>query len=236
MEVTTTDTTRPPARRRLQAFAEAVAVMLMFLGVSRLAELAGADTFRSAFGMAAAVVLATWLTRRQGGTWAGLGFKRPGKLWLAAVLTLVTVIAAFGSAVAATSFLAPALDLTSSDQAGLFFESGDFTGYLSFLLIMGWGSAAFGEELMMRGFIMNRFGDAFGGGRLALALAVVAQATIFGLAHYKLGGLGMLTAGVIGLVMGLMYYLGKRNLWHLILAHGIIDSISLTMLYLGVQH
>ena len=29
---------------------------------------------------------------------------------------------------------------------------------------------------------------------------------------------------------------GKRNLWHLILAHGFIDTFSLTMIYMGVEH
>jgi CAAX protease family protein len=227
----------PPAltgTQRIQAFVEAIAIILAFMGVRELVELLGVQNFRSAFGMFGAIILATWLLRRRGQNWADMGFKRPEKLWLTGILTVVSVVVGYGAAVAATIFIAPLFDLSSSSHEGLFFEPGDLVGYLSFLLVMGWGSASFGEELTTRGFMLSRFSEAFGGRALGMALAVFAQAAVFGMGHYSLGGTGMLTAAAIALVFGALFYLGKRNLWHLILAHGFIDTFSLTMLYMGV--
>ena len=73
-------------------------------------------------------------------------------------------------------------------------------------------------------------------GSMAPTAEGLLQAVLFGAAHYKLGSLSILNAGMIGVVMGAMYYIGKRNLWHCIFAHGLIDSFGLTMLFLGVGH
>jgi hypothetical protein len=37
-------------------------------------------------------------------------------------------------------------------------------------------------------------------------------------------------------VMGGVYWANDRNLWPLIIAHGLVDSVSLTVLRLGVAH
>ena len=45
----------------------------------------------------------------------------------------------------------------------------------------------------------------------------------------------MLDAGLIGLVFGLVYLRNGRQLPALILAHGMIDTISVLALYAGVK-
>ena len=50
---------------------------------------------------------------------------------------------------------------------------------------------------------------------------------IFGLVHYSSGPATVAAAGLIGLVFGTAYVLGGRNLWPLMLAHAIPDTISL---------
>ena len=45
---------------------------------------------------------------------------------------------------------------------------------------MVWFGAALGEELLMRGFVLNRLADLFGHGTLDWALAKVVHAIIFG--------------------------------------------------------
>ena len=59
-------------------------------------------------------------------------------------------------------------------------------------------------------------------------------AAIFGLLHAVQGPSGMLITGYIGLVFAGIYLASGRNLWAPILAHGTADTVSLTMLYLGV--
>jgi CAAX protease family protein len=104
------------------------------------------------------------------------------------------------------------------------------------LLPLGWGTAAFGEELIYRGFLNTRLSVAFGGGRSAVALAAVGQALLFGLGHTYLGPLGVMNATAIGLVSGGVYLAGDRNLWPVIIAHGLVDSVGITTLYLGLAH
>ena len=77
---------------------------------------------------------------------------------------------------------------------------------------------------------------AFGGGHAAIALSVLAQALLFGLGHAYLGPRGIMNAAAIGLVSGAVYWANGGNLWPLVIAHGLVDSVGLTMLRLGVSH
>jgi len=64
---------------------------------------------------------------------------------------------------------------------------------------------------------------------------VVLLSLFFGYRHYYYQGLkGALVTGCIGLTLSLMYlWFGKRNLLPLILAHGLVNTISQTQRYLG---
>ena len=66
------------------------------------------------------------------------------------------------------------------------------------------------------------------------ALAAIFQAILFGAAHPGQGPAGMVIVGLVGLVFGLVYLRAGRNLWPVILTHGIADSLSFTLLYFGV--
>ena len=63
--------------------------------------------------------------------------------------------------------------------------------------------------------------------------AVLIATFAFGLAHSYQGISGGLLAGFLGLVFGILYYATKRNLWICIILHGLIDTASMTFLYLG---
>jgi uncharacterized protein len=106
---------------------------------------------------------------------------------------------------------------------------------LAFYLSIAWTTAAIGEELLFRGFLLHRIEAAFARGSVGLALAILLQALVFGLAHLYLGPRGALTAGVAGLVFGVMFVATKRNLIALILAHGLIDTIGILALWSGVK-
>ncbi len=112
----------------------------------------------------------------------------------------------------------------------------DTTRYLVLLIPIGWGTAVFGEELVFRGFLNTRLATGFGGGRAAIAVSVAVQALLFGLGHAYLGPRGIMNAAAIGLVSGGVYWANGRNLWPLVIAHGLVDSVGLTLLRLGVAH
>jgi membrane protease YdiL (CAAX protease family) len=123
----------------------------------------------------------------------------------------------------------------SADTARTFFA--DLKGNLPLLLLLlpfTWLFAAFGEEVFYRGYLMTRFAQFMGEGTLAWTIALFAQALLFGAAHAYLGPVGMVGAGMLGLINGAATLLWKRNLWPAIIAHGLTDTMGFTLLYLGL--
>ncbi len=82
----------------------------------------------------------------------------------------------------------------------------------------------FVEEFVFRGFILSRFASIFGGSRVALALAVVGQAALFGLSHGYQQAFGMILTTGLGLLLGAIYLWSGRNLWIVVIGHGVYDA------------
>jgi membrane protease YdiL (CAAX protease family) len=97
-----------------------------------------------------------------------------------------------------------------------------------------WLFAAFGEEFLFRGYLLTRLAQIFGGSRAAWALAVVGQAAAFGLAHFYQGPVGMFPIAVGAVLNGAVSVVWGRNLWPVIVAHGLVDTLGFTFLYLGI--
>lgn len=106
---------------------------------------------------------------------------------------------------------------------------------LAGILVVSWSTAAFGEEVLFRGFLLHRLSAGFGGGKPARIAAVVLQAALFGLAHYYQGPSGMVLVFLVGLVMGALFIASRRNLWVVILAHGLFDTLSVTAIFFGLD-
>jgi membrane protease YdiL (CAAX protease family) len=83
------------------------------------------------------------------------------------------------------------------------------------------------EELLDRGFLINWFERLFSKNSFATAIAVLLQAMIFGFRHSYDISERSITVGIIGLVMGIAYVKFGRNLWPLILSHGILNTMSM---------
>jgi membrane protease YdiL (CAAX protease family) len=109
---------------------------------------------------------------------------------------------------------------------------GDLPLYL-IIIPSVWAFAAFGEEFLYRGYLMTRLADIFGGGRAAWGLAILGQAVAFALAHWYQGPVGMVSIGVAAVITGIAASAWGRNLWPAIVAHGLIDTLGFTLLYLG---
>jgi uncharacterized protein len=96
-----------------------------------------------------------------------------------------------------------------------------------------WTLAAFGEEMVYRGYLMNRVADLLNRTRSAWIVSLMAVHVGFGLAHAYQGITGILDEGLAGLLLGLVYLCSKRNLAVPIVAHGIGDSIDFVLIFLG---
>ena len=101
-------------------------------------------------------------------------------------------------------------------------------------LIASWTEAAFAEEMVFRGYLMNRLADMFGHNFLGWTIALIVQAVVFASGHSYQGLAGMLSAGSFAILLGLLYLGTKRNLWNCVIAHGLNDTIAFVFLFLGI--
>jgi membrane protease YdiL (CAAX protease family) len=112
------------------------------------------------------------------------------------------------------------------DLSAFDFLRGDAGAFFR-LLPLVWLSAAFGEEIVFRGFLIGRLEIAFGGAsRVATAASVVLSTLLFAFAHAYQGPTGIVITGVLGFVFAVIYVACGRNLWINILAHGVYDTGS----------
>ncbi len=182
------------------------------------------------------LVVLTGYMRMRGESWASMGLRAlPGvKAKLMLIPQTLLTFAAFAAAVAIVVFGGQAigLEFMSETPEGVEERWGDIRGNLPlYLLWMGivWTAAAFGEEMFFRGFLITRSLTVFAGVKLAPVFAVVLPAILFGYGHMYYQGLrGFFTTGAIALAFGAMFLLFKRNLYPVILVHGIVDSIGFT--------
>jgi membrane protease YdiL (CAAX protease family) len=111
---------------------------------------------------------------------------------------------------------------------------GNWKALLSWLILV-WGMAALGEEVLFRGFLMSQIIKLLGTSFLALLLNVLVTSIIFGLSHSYQGRSGAWSTGIIGACLGVIYVMNGFNLWLPILVHGVIDTVALILISLGAD-
>lgn len=109
----------------------------------------------------------------------------------------------------------------------------DPVGSVELLLIylaLNWLLAAFGEEMVWRGYALPRAAQFFGNDTRTWVIALVIVNFGFGLAHLYQGPSGVIQATVAGV----LYLATGRNLIAPIVAHGVSNSIDFTVMYAGL--
>ena len=91
--------------------------------------------------------------------------------------------------------------------------------------------AGFYEEFTFRGFLMQGLAMLFGGSRNAWIAACLVQGALFGLAHTYQNPLGIAITGTLGVLMGLIVLASGRNLWLVIIGHGLFDASRFVLFY-----
>jgi uncharacterized protein len=107
---------------------------------------------------------------------------------------------------------------------------------LLYILPFVWLFAAFGEEILYRGFVMTRIAQLLGQGRAAWIAAVFLQAVPFALTHAYQGPVGMVAVFVLAVITGAGTVLWGRGLWPAMIAHGPQDTLGFFALYAGLVH
>lgn len=197
--------------------------------------------FAGPISLTGTLVLMTVYMRMRGESWRTMGLPRlestREKLMVLpkALLTLV----AFASCVAVVFLGAKALGIEFSDETppGALDRFGSIHGNLPQLMLwigIAWTTAAFGEEMFFRGFVITRLLNVFKDVRFAKFFAVLLAALFFGYVHFYYQGMrGFFITGAIGIAFGSMFLVFKRSLWPIILLHGAIDTLGFIATYKG---
>ncbi|WP_299530283.1 CPBP family glutamic-type intramembrane protease [Ulvibacterium sp.] len=91
--------------------------------------------------------------------------------------------------------------------------------------------SSFGEELVYRGFLIQRISWLLEGTKFQRTYAILISALVFCLAHYSWGVSGMVQTGFMGLVLGTFHIRYKNRMIVLILAHAYMDTLLLGSIY-----
>ena len=214
---------------RKRAFVDIAILALVFWSVWSL-RFAGVENI-GFWSMLAGVGTGAALLALRKESWRDLGLRAGGdtrfvlsKAGEFTILTFITAVAVIG--------LATAIGYPPSQSAVLTQQPDTLSGFVLDIVFGVWIGAAIGEEIFFRGLLLSKFTTLFGGGRLALTLAVLAQAVWFGSGHVSQGLSGMIMVGAIGAVLGAFFLTrARRALLPLIIGHGFVDTVSQTIYY-----
>jgi membrane protease YdiL (CAAX protease family) len=177
-----------------------------------------------AIGKMILIAVGCGLVLLRGERLADIGLKRPAS-WTRAF--------AIGIALAAIVFIGMYL----SERAGFrrdlskFKEVQGNLGVTIYGVLYAFIGAGFYEEFTFRGFLMQGLAMMFGGSRAAWIGACILQGALFGAAHAYQNPLGIAITGTLGVLMGLLVLASGRNLWPVIIGHGLFDASRFVLFY-----
>jgi len=108
-------------------------------------------------------------------------------------------------------------------------------GKLITWVLISWTIAAVFEELIFRGYLINRLTDLLGNSLFSKAISIILAGLAFGFVHYYQGMHGIISAGVFGVFQSILFFLNKKKLVIPMITHGTFDTISFLTLYMGMQ-
>lgn len=215
---------------------EIITVLSIMLGVKWISdyfEINGAG----GLGIWSGILIATFFMRKRKATWSGLGLVLPrGKReWLINIgLAFLTVVIVFLVMGLVLDPLLSHFELEKpADAADRFqFFLGKPILFITYLITVVWIGAALGEELLMRGYLLNRLSDLIGKTKFGWFISLTIHSIIFGMLHIYQGFAGVITTAFVAVVFGAIYLIAKKRLLPVILAHLLINTITLTAYYL----
>lgn len=186
-------------------------------------------------GFGVSLLLAWGALRLRGMGWKDLGLTRkcnfPRALGIAACVTILLL-----GVTPLIVALMVRLTGRSANISGFDFLRGSVTNLLVVLGLI-WTLAAFGEEMLWRGYLINSLHDLVVAGgsesRLSWAVPLLISSVLFGAAHSYQGIAGVTLSAIIGFGFGLTYLAAKRNLWASILTHGFYDTVGFLAVFWG---
>ena len=169
----------------------------------------------------------------RGQTWDHFGLSLRFKGWMALVRIILMSIVVFVFSALAFMVVSVFIQTSSNaDMSGYNHLKGNLPMFLLSLAGVYIGSS-FGEEVVYRGFLINRIAEIGNRSKPMWFIAIIISSAIFGLSHFQWDIIGIFQTSLTGLALSTAYILTKRNLLVLILAHVYLDTILLLPLYLA---
>lgn len=174
-----------------------------------------------------------WVSLRlRGMRWRDVGFART-RNWGKALLVGVAV--GVGMEVMELFVTQPLLARWLGKMPDLS-DFADMVGNLKLFLIylvLVWTLGALGEEIVYRGYLMNRVAGIFRESKTVWVLSLIVVSVAFGCAHLDQGAAGMIENVWNGLLLGALYLACGRNLAVPVIAHALGDTLDFILIYLG---
>lgn len=174
--------------------------------------------------------LVLWLRRSN---WREFGLKRP-RSWLKTILLAVGGLITVYFVVIVTMPLVTRLTGQPVDKSP-FDGLRENVPALIFSLLAVWTLAAFGEELIFRGYLMNTLARVLGNRNGGWIFACFINSILFGVGHTYQGISGVILLGIVGLLYALFYLGCGRNLWVPILIHGLYDTSAFLVIFFNLD-
>jgi membrane protease YdiL (CAAX protease family) len=175
-----------------------------------------------------------WVVAKiRGSTWSDFGLGRPKSWGRTILLGLAVTVAFLVSFALLLSLVELVVPLPPEDMGRFAFMRGSLLNVI-FNVIAVWFTAGFLEEIGWRAYLMNRLIDLQGSTtKFAWAISLVGSAIIFGMGHTYQGPGGVIKIITAGLLLGGAFLAVRRNLWPLVIAHALADTISFVQHYFG---
>ncbi len=224
-------------------FAASILPALPALIDTVLTAVANPDTARTAPELGSALVASTVVSSAVAGMLvAWLWLRREDRLWQAIRLEAPanwrsTLIWALGGTIGTITIFTFGAQLTELIGLGtpdpsfvldLVTESPAM--FALWIVAVAWFAAGFGEEVLYRGFLMDRL-ERLSGLRSRPWAVLVIQALLFGLPHAYQGWGGMVVTAMVGLLFGWIRNRMGGNLWAVIIAHALVDTVMMSLAY-----
>jgi membrane protease YdiL (CAAX protease family) len=165
--------------------------------------------------------------------WRDLGLRRPSS-WLR-TLGIAVTIGVFYTAVE-LSFIEPLIYQlgVGSEDLSNFDGIRDNILVLVIWIIIGWTIGAFAEEMVYRGYLLNRLADLIGHSQVGWVIGLIGSSAFFAFGHVYLGAAGVLMTFLEACLWAGLYLGGRRNLWLPIIGHGTTNTFAFVLMYLGL--
>jgi membrane protease YdiL (CAAX protease family) len=180
------------------------------------------------FIAAGLILIWLWLSYTPAGE---VGLKRPQN-WVSAIL--IGAVCGVALKLALKSVVLPYLGAPETNAAFQYLRGNtqEFLIWIPQLVVL----VGFSEELLFRGYLMNRLMLIFGQSAGAKVLVILLSAFVFGIAHWSMQSFwGSLQGAIVGLVFASAYLLNGQRLWSLIAAHAAFDIFAMWIIYAGME-